>query len=251
MANFNTHLTTAFLLSSTASLVIYKAGMVSTSEFLYCAVVGTIGGLLPDIDLDYSVPARVGFNLMSMVVAFGAVILWIGHLSVIELLVVWLISYTMMRWGVFMLFNALTVHRGIVHSVPYMAVLSLALVYISFYGFKKGTIFSWFLGVFLFFGAMVHLLLDEIYSVNIFGLKIKNSFGTAIKFFEIKNQRMYFLLYAIIVVMLFFAPPYHIFIEMLTNPETLALLEKNLLPEFLADKKFDFNFDVQQYLPNF
>lgn len=247
MANFNTHLTTAFLLSSTASLVVYKAGMVSTSEFLCCAVMGTVGGLLPDIDLDYSVPARVGFNLLSMVVAFSAVIFWIGQLSVAELVAVWLISYAMMRWGVFMLFNSLTVHRGIVHSVPYMAVLSLAVVYISFYGFKKGTIFSWFMGTFLFFGAMIHLLLDEIYSVNIFGLKIKNSFGTAIKFFEIKNQRMYLLLYAIIAVMVFFAPPYHLFWETLTNPTTLALLEKNLLPEYLADKKFDFS----QYLPNF
>lgn len=249
MANFNTHFTTAFLLSSTASLVIYKAGMVSTTEFLCCALAGTVGGLLPDIDLDYSVPARVGFNLISMSVAFGTVILWIGHLSVLELIMVWLISYIMMRWGVFYLFNSLTVHRGIVHSVPYMAVLSLALVYVSFYGLKQGTIFSWFLGVFLFFGTIVHLLLDEIYSVNIFGLTVKRSFGTAIKFFEIKNQKSYFLLYFILAVMLFFAPPHHIFVELLTKPATLALVQKNLLPAFLANKSFDF--DIRQYLPNF
>lgn len=249
MANFNTHLTVAFVCSSTASLVIYKAHMVSTEEFLSCALAGTIGGLLPDIDLDYSVPARIGFNLLSMIVAFSAVILWHEHLSVLELLFIWIVSYGMMQWGVFYLFNSLTVHRGIVHSVPYMAVLSLALVYLSFYGFKNSTIFSWFLGIFLFFGAMVHLLLDEIYSVNIFNLKIKNSFGTAIKFFEIKNQRMYFLLYAMIAVMLWFAPPYHIFLEMLTNPETLALLQKNLLPKFLEGKSFDFS-KYLQYLPN-
>lgn len=249
MANFNTHLTVAFVCSSTASLMIYKAGMVSTSEFLCCALVGTVGGLLPDIDLDYSVPARVGFNILSMVVAFTTVILWINHLSIFELLLVWLLSYLTMQWGVFYLFSSLTVHRGMVHSVPYMAVISLTLVHISFYVFKKGTVFSWFLGVFLFFGAMIHLLLDEMYSVNLLGLTVKRSFGTAIKFFEIKNQQFYFLLYMIIAVMLFFAPPHHLFIEILTNPETLALLEKNLLPDFLANKTFDFNFDFTQYLP--
>lgn len=236
MANFNTHLSTALVFSTTASLIVYKAGVFSSMEFFCCAMAGTIGGLLPDIDLDFSIPARIGFNVVSMLVAFGAVIFWIGHLSVAELMLVWLFSYAIMRWGVFMLFDSLTVHRGIVHSIPYMLVLALGLVYASFYGLKNSAVFSWFLGAFLFFGSIVHLLLDEIYSVNIFGLTIKKSFGTAIKFFSLEQKNSYLALYFLIAVLLFFAPPFSIFWETVTNPLTVELLEKNLLPKFLIQK---------------
>ncbi|ELA09581.1 hypothetical protein MOMA_04225 [Moraxella macacae 0408225] len=233
MANFNTHITTAFIISSTTSLVLYKAGMLSPLEFFLCAITGTVGGLLPDIDLAHAVPARVGFNLLSILTAFGAVILWIGYLTFVELLAVGLISYSMMRWGVFLLFSSLTRHRGIVHSIPYMGVLSVMLVHVSFYGLKNGVVFSWFLGWFLFFGALIHLLLDEIYSVNVFGLRLKKSFGTAMKFFDTNQKTHYFLLYVILAILLLFAPSYQIFWQTITEPTSWQLLKQNLLPAYM------------------
>ncbi|WP_410472848.1 metal-dependent hydrolase [Faucicola mancuniensis] len=235
MANFNTHLSTAFIMSTTASLVVYKAGMVTSIEFFLCAIVGTIGGLLPDIDLENSIPTRIGFNIIALLVAFGAVVFWIAELSVVELLVVWASVYAMMRWGVLMLFSSLTVHRGIVHSIPFMLLLSLILVYASYYGVKNGAVFSWFLGLFLFFGTMVHLILDEMYSVNIFGLKIKKSFGTAIKFFDKNQKKSYFALYSAVVLLLMFAPPYKVFWQNLTNPITWQILKQNFMPNYLSN----------------
>lgn len=65
---------------------------------------------------------------------------------------------------------------------------------------------SWLFGLFLFFGSLIHLLLDEIYSVNVFGLKVKKSFGTAIKFFERQKIWQYALLYLMIAVLFYVAP---------------------------------------------
>lgn len=236
MANFNTHISVAFLASGVAGLLAYKAGMVTAPQFLLCTVIGTIGGLLPDIDLDHSVPAQVGFNVVSLLGAFGMVIYWSPHSSIVGLIGLWLVSYAVMRWGVIKLFNQLTVHRGIVHSVPYMAVLAVALVDVSFYAMKCGAVVSWFFGLFLFFGSLVHLVLDEIYSVNVFGLRLKKSFGTALKFFTHKQIWWYLALYAVLLIMLYFAPPWRVFWHDLTDPITWMLLEKSLLPDAVLSK---------------
>ena len=87
MANFNTHISVAFVASGVTGLVIYKAGMLTAPEYLMCVVAGTIGGLLPDIDLDHSVPATVGFNVVSLLSAFFIVILCVGQFSLVALAV--------------------------------------------------------------------------------------------------------------------------------------------------------------------
>lgn len=71
MANFNTHLNVAFMASGTLSLTVYKAGLVDDSGFLMCVALGTIGGLLPDLDSDNSTPIKLGFNITSFIFAFG------------------------------------------------------------------------------------------------------------------------------------------------------------------------------------
>lgn len=236
MANFNTHISVAFLASGVAGLLAYKAGMVTAPQFLLCTIVGTVGGLLPDIDLDHSIPAQVGFNVVSLLVAFGMVIYWSPHSSIVGLIGLWLVSYAVMRWGVIRLFNQLTVHRGIVHSVPYMALLAVGLVDVSFYAMKYGAVVSWFLGLFLFFGSMVHLVLDEIYSVNVFGLRLKKSFGTALKLGTRKQLGWYVGLYLLLAIMLWLAPPWRVFWHDLTDPLTWLLLEKAFFPEAMFTK---------------
>lgn len=230
MANFNTHISVAFVASGITGLVVYKAGMLTAPEFLMCVLTGTIGGLLPDIDLDHSVPATVGFNLVSLLTAFLIVILLSGQLSLAELMLTWLVTYLLMRYGVLNLYSQFTVHRGIVHSIPYLGIMAMALVYASFYGLKNGVVISWFLGVFLMFGAIIHLLLDEIFSVNLLGLSVKKSFGTAFKVFNIQQVWWYVGLYAVLVAMIFFAPPFKVFWHTLHDPISWFILKKNLLP---------------------
>ncbi len=233
MANFNTHISTAFVTSSVTGLMVYKAGILTSMEFLLCSVIGTIGGLLPDIDLGHSVPARIGFHVTSLLMAFLMVMYWVKDMSIIGLLVLWFITYATMRWWVFPWFNRYTVHRGIIHSVPCMAVLSVCLVYISFYGLQYGEVLSWLLGLFLFLGAMVHLLLDEIYSVNLLNLTIKKSFGTAFKFYHQSQPWQYIGLYLLLLGLLIFAPSTTLFWQALTDNTSWLWLKQAFFPAWV------------------
>jgi len=76
----------------------------------------------------------------------------------------------------------------------------------AFYGVGMTAKLSWLLGGFLFIGAMVHLALDELYSVNVLGLRLKKSAGTALKFFESKKPLRYIILYIIVLLLFLYAP---------------------------------------------
>ncbi len=80
-----------------------------------------------------------------------------------------------------------TVHRGIFHSVLALVFFSLLMVCVSDYAFRQNPIYAWLNGFFLGFGFLVHLLLDEIYSVDLSNRRIKKSFGTALKLINYKN----------------------------------------------------------------
>lgn len=230
MANFKTHLSGAFAVSGVLGLVGYKAGLLGGHEFLICVALGTVGGLLPDIDSDNSTPIKLGFDVASLMVAFSLVMHWRSELSLLSLVVLWLFGYAFMRYAVFKVFTKLTVHRGIIHSVPYMALLALGLVCLNYYLMDADTLISWFYGLFLFIGAMVHLGLDEAYSVDLLNRRMKRSSGTAMKFYDDSQRYWYLALYALVAMSIFVAPPFAPFWAKLTDPITWWLLKDGLLP---------------------
>ncbi|MEN8626369.1 hydrolase [Psychrobacter proteolyticus] len=233
MANFNTHLNVAFMVSGTLSLTVYKAGLIDDSGFLVCVALGTIGGLLPDLDSDNSTPIKLGFNITSFIFAFGLVMHWRSDLSLLALIVLWLAGYGFMRYVVSHIFTTMTVHRGVIHSVPYMAILGLGLTCLSYYGLHLPLTTSWFYGLFLFGGAMVHLSLDELYSVNLSNMKMKRSSGTAMKFYQPKDKWWYLLLYTILALLVYAAPPFEMFWSRLIDPSAWAQLKVGILPELI------------------
>ncbi|WLP94426.1 metal-dependent hydrolase [Psychrobacter sp. M13] len=235
MANFNTHLNGAFAVSGIAALTIYKTGLIDDSGFLMCVALGTIGGLLPDLDSDNSTPIKLGFNLASFMFAFGLVMHWRDELSLLALMALWLAGYGFMRYVVFYIFTTMTVHRGVIHSVPYMAILGLGLTCLSYFVMDNALTTSWFYGLFLFGGALVHLSLDELYSVNLSGMKMKRSSGTAMKFYQHRDKWWYLLLYAVLALLVYFAPPFEPFWEQVHDPAPWAQLRVGMLPNILED----------------
>ncbi|WP_084349614.1 metal-dependent hydrolase [Moraxella oblonga] len=213
MANFQTHLNTSLVISTGLSVFGYMHDLYGIITAVFCVLIGTMGGLLPDIDLESSTPAQVGFFWASLGVATLMAVLYAMHRTgadvLVHTLLIWAVGFCVVRLGVFGLFSYLTVHRGMVHSVPYVAMCGLLVVYGSFWGLKTTAFVSWLFGVFLFFGGLVHLLLDEIYSVNVLNVSLKRSAGTAFKFYERKKPWRYFILYTLIAVLVFFAPDYH------------------------------------------
>jgi hypothetical protein len=95
--------------------------------------------------------------------------------------------YWLTRYLVLASLARFTVHRGIFHSVLALLFFVLLMVCISDYAFKQNAVYAWLNGFFLGFGFLVHLLLDEMYSVDLSNRRMKKSFGTALKLFNYKN----------------------------------------------------------------
>lgn len=78
-------------------------------------------------------------------------------------------------------FKGVTVHRGIFHSVPALGIYALAVYLCAFrYGVEERTL----MGLAAAGGVLIHLLLDEMYSVDLGGVRLKQSFGTALSFWK-------------------------------------------------------------------
>jgi hypothetical protein len=84
------------------------------------------------------------------------------------------------RYALLPLFERLTVHRGSVHSLLACLMFGLISVQLALLA-DKSIVFSWCAGVFIIIGMLVHLSLDELYSVDLNNLTIKRSFGSALK----------------------------------------------------------------------
>ena len=85
----------------------------------------------------------------------------------------------MVRHGLRRTLSRLTKHRGISHSVPTCAVWG-ALTYLNYPSDWQQIRVTMALAVML--GFFSHLLLDEICSVDLRGVRVNKAFGTAIKF---------------------------------------------------------------------
>ena len=180
MADFNTHLMGAATVSGLAATVLVMTGMAPHQAVVGYFVLGVIGGLLPDIDSPTSVPIRITFNVLAVVAGFLLVFTFGARYSLLELIILWLGCYFGIRHGLRKLFIRYTTHRGLIHSVPAGVGFGLATVALADHGFNAAAAHAWTCGAFVTVGFLVHLLLDEFYSVNLYGKKLlKRSFGTA------------------------------------------------------------------------
>lgn len=229
MANFSTHVNVAFAASGVAGLVLFQAGMLSAPMFVTAVLMGTIGGLLPDLDSDNSTPLSVGFTVFALFIAFGAVIWLSARFMLLELLAIWAISFVTIRYGVLKLFNELTVHRGCMHSIPYAVLFGLMALYWCFYGLDMSALQSWMVGLFVSFGALIHLTLDEVYSVNLTNMQMKRSFGTAMKLFDRRQWPLYVGLYTVVGLGFYAAPDHTLFVQTLTDVEAWQALSHRLI----------------------
>jgi hypothetical protein len=189
MANFRTHLYAAFGLSGVAAIACMKAGAVPPAETPVLLGLGTLGGLLPDVDSERSVPIRIGFNLLAFTLAFLTMFQFAGRYTVAELALIWLGVFLTVRYLVLELFNACTTHRGIFHSVLAALFFALGTVSLSHHLFGRAPHLAWLHGAFIGMGYLIHLTLDELFSVDLLNRRLKLSFGSALKLASVKYWR--------------------------------------------------------------
>lgn len=181
MADFSTHLIGATALGSFAATLAAKALALPPAEIVLLVGACTIGGVLPDIDLEQSTATRLLFTFLGIVASVAWVSANIGSFSAIALWSAGLAIYASVRWPLAYLFGAFTVHRGALHSLLAAVTVTLGVCAASYQLGSAEPRFAWFLGAFAGFGYVIHLIFDELWSVNFAGLKVKRSFGSAIK----------------------------------------------------------------------
>lgn len=228
MANFNTHLGVAAVGSGMLATLCLQVGFVDSKDAILLASMGVLGGILPDIDLHYSHPSRILFSMLGIIVTF----LWVfsaeNDLSILYLWAAGLGVYLFVRYPFWALFQKLTVHRGSIHSVAAALLFALIVTALSFHAFGKNAFISWLTGSFIFLGFILHLVLDEIYSVDFMGHRLKRSFGTALKLIDSKEHISSAVIIGGIFVVWFLTPDITQFIDTLTSPETYRVILQRL-----------------------
>jgi hypothetical protein len=141
-----------------------------------------VSGILPDLDSSSGVPFRESVAFIS---AFIPILLiqrfehlgWDRQTIVLAAAMI----YIGFRFGVAELFRRYTVHRGMWHSIPAAASMGLLAFLITEH--QNLLLRSYWAGAAT-IGFLTHLVLDEFYSVDFRGVRLKKSFGTALKFWS-------------------------------------------------------------------
>ena len=231
MADFKTHLSVAGTLSGALAIACLQTGLAEPKDALLFFTMGTVGGILPDIDSDHSIPVNILFSCLATLAAFFSVFSQIGTYSIVESLLLWLAVFLIVRYLVFALFKRFTVHRGVFHSLlaaVFFCFLSATLLYDVF---ALPSALAWLSACFIVFGYVIHLLLDELYSVDMMGVRLKKSFGTALKPISLTYLKASLALVVVTLVLYFFVPESASFIQEVSDVKLYDVLRHNLLPQ--------------------
>jgi hypothetical protein len=188
MANFNTHLSVAIAASSGVALLAIDARIITIMDAPWMIAFGAIGGMLPDIDSGNSRPIKLFFNSLGILALLSVINVLKFHYQPYILLLMAAVAYLLVRYSALALFVRFTEHRGIFHSVLTAVFFSLLMVCIGCYFLRWNILHCWLSGFFIGFGFLVHLLLDELYSVDLTNRRMKKSFGTALKLYSYRNK---------------------------------------------------------------
>ncbi len=231
MANFKQHFLTASIATGAISSGLLSLGYFSSEQAIVGLVLGTIGGILPDLDSDHSKPLKMTRDIMAITLAF--VFMYnkaIGY-SLAEMAILWIAIFSFIKYGIFNFFTKLTVHRGMFHSVPAAVISGLLIVNIFYYSLEFSAMISWVFGFFMFLGYIIHLILDELVSLNLMGVSIKKSLGTALKFYDKYNKTTSLLVYIVMMILFYLAPYSFEFNEMLSSDVIYKDIFNIILPQ--------------------
>lgn len=230
MANFPTHIAIGTGVAGVMATLTLAADVVAHENLVAVTMAGVLGSVLPDIDLKDSRPSRAMFSGLAVFFSFVALFNAVDRLSIAEMLLLWLATLLFVRYGVKWIFHRFSYHRGIWHSIP-AGLFCACMTAIFFYyvlGRHEGV--SWLAGGFLFVGYMVHLVLDEIYSVDVMDSRIKQSFGTAVKIGDWTHPTHTGAMLAALVLAFIFTPPTRSFVDGMSSQAMWNGLQQKLLP---------------------
>ncbi len=230
MANFTTHIAIGTVVSGALATLTLAADVIAPENLVAVTMAGVLGSVLPDIDLKESRPAQAMFGGLAVFFSFVVLFTVAYKFSIAEMWMIWLGTLIGVRYGGQALFHMFSYHRGIWHSVL-AGVFFWFLTAITFkYALNRHEGVAWLAGGFLFIGYMTHLVLDEIYSVDVLDVRIKSSFGTAVKLFDRKRMTDSAIVAVATVAAFMFTPPAKTFVDGMISRDLWASLNQKLLP---------------------
>jgi len=181
MADFKTHITFSTLAGAAYGAAGFYYGASLESSML-AAGLCSVAGILPDLDSDSGIPYRESVAFLSAFIPMALVqrfehLGWGRETIVLAAALI----YITVRFVVADIFRRYTVHRGMWHSIP--AAASVGLITFLVADDKDLLLRAYWTGAAV-SGFLIHLSLDELYSVDFRGVRLKKSFGTALKFWS-------------------------------------------------------------------
>ena len=230
MANFPTHIAIGTLVAGTLATATLAADVVAPENLVLVTMTGVLGSVLPDIDLKESRPSRALFAGLAVFLSFCVLFALVNRYSIAEMWIAWLGALFFIRYPVHAMFHRFSYHRGIWHSLlaGVMFWFVTAIVYHRLLGFHEGV--AWLAAGFMFVGFLTHLVLDEIYSVDVMDTRIKASFGTAVKLADFKHPGHSIAMVAAAMAAFWLAPPTKTFTDGLSSKPMWSELQRRMLP---------------------
>jgi len=182
VADFKTHITGSTIVGAGYGYWgTFHQGM-SIENGLLAAGLCSVAGMLPDLDSNSGIPLRETSMFASAVVPM----LMINRFRDLELTpeamaLAAMLIYITIRFFVVEIFRRYTVHRGMWHSIPAAASVGILAYLVMPTPSEAARVYK---SVAVVLGFMVHLILDEIWSIDYRHgrFRLKKSFGTALKF---------------------------------------------------------------------
>jgi membrane-bound metal-dependent hydrolase YbcI (DUF457 family) len=183
MAGYREHISVSGLLGvAYGCAAVFILGF-SVVQGTIATILTWIAGMLPDLDSESGRPIQ---ELSGLTAAMAPVLL-MPHvhefgMSSDRVMLLGMLTYALVRYGGAWLLGKLTIHRGMFHSIPAL-LIAAELTFLTYH--SNETRVRILMGVGVGIGFLSHLLLDEMYSVQWSGSKIKlaKSAGSALKFF--------------------------------------------------------------------
>lgn len=183
MAGYREHISVSGLLGIAYAFAAIFLFSYSAVQAAIAAVLTWIAGMLPDLDSESGRPVRELFGITAAL-APVFVLQNVNAMGVSDdrAMLFSLLAYGAVKYGGAFVLAKLTVHRGMFHSIPALLIAS-ELTFLCYHSYDMRVRVLMAVGVGI--GFLSHLVLDEMYSVQWDGtrIRLKNSAGTAMKFF--------------------------------------------------------------------
>lgn len=231
MANFTTHIAVGTVVSGALATLTLAADVVAPENLVAVTLAGVLGSVLPDIDLKDSRASKAMFAGLGIFFSFAALFNAATKFSIAELWIIWLGTLVLVRYGLHYVFHRTSVHRGIWHSVLAGVFSSVATALVFYYVLRRPEGVAWLAAGFMMVGYITHLVLDEMYSVDVLDTRIKASFGTALKLIDRRYPWASLAMTAATAAAIMVSPPTKMFVDGVRTDGLWSGLHQRLLPK--------------------